>query len=376
MSAARRLPALDAVRGIALLGILVVNLPALTLPLAASGLPDPTDAWDIAAWVPVKLLFETKFLVLFSLLFGMGAALQQGSAEARGQAFGPAWRKRMGVLAIIGLLHAWLVWSGDILLHYALVGLFLPPLLRLSDRVLVPLVAALLAVPWLVGVVGHAVLAGLDGAAAPGLALADAPTWVQSMAGAGFDPRSAAFQAAESWVWNRGSAEDQLILRAGTWAGFQAVLLATLQPLRTLAIFLLGARLWRAGLFRAEGAPIRAALARWGLGVGLACEAVVIGLHALAGFHEAHPLAVVAEGIHGISGLAVGLGLAGGLAWLGMHPVFGRLLTPLARAGRMALTSYLGHSVAGLVLVGLVGFGVIHRAWHLPLALFPLTPLQ
>ena len=120
MSAARRLPALDAVRGIALLGILVVNLPALTLPLAASGLPDPTDAWDIAAWVPVKLLFETKFLVLFSLLFGMGAALQQGSAEARGQAFGPAWRKRMGVLAIIGLLHAWLVWSGDILLHYAL----------------------------------------------------------------------------------------------------------------------------------------------------------------------------------------------------------------------------------------------------------------
>lgn len=364
-----RLPALDAVRGVALLGILVVNLSAFTLPLAASGLPDPTDAVDLLAWIPIKWAFETKFMVLFSLLFGMGAALQSMGAARRGQAFAPLWRRRMAVLALVGALHAWLVWSGDILLHYAIVGLFVPPLLGLSRRVLWPLIVALIGLPWMINVVGHAVLASLPGAEGPAIEIASGLPWVDAMFSAGLDPRAAAFQQAELHVWERGTLLDVLLLRGATWAGFQTVLLLTLQPLRTLGIFLLGAQLWKLGLFRDEGRGLRRRLITWGLGAGLAVEGLVVLAHLLAGLNEASPLAVVAEALHGLSGLAVGLGLAGGLAAVGLHPVVGKLLTPLARAGRMALTSYLGHSIAGLVLVGLVGFGVVHRVWHLPIAL-------
>lgn len=361
----QRLVSLDAVRGVALLGILVVNLPAMTQPLVESGLPAAGDWLDVLAWIPIKWAFETKFMVLFSLLFGMGAALQ---SERGGEGFRRLFLRRMGLLALIGLTHAALLWSGDILAHYALVGLFVPMLHRLPDRTLLPLVAALLGIPWLVTTVGHAAVA-LAGAESTPLLLEVGPAWLRVMGAGGFDPRSAAFQAAETWVWSYGDVADQLLLRAGTWAGFQGVLLLTLQPLRTLGIFLLGARLWRAGLFRQEGSRLRRRLATLGLGVGLPLEAAVIALHLFAGLDEAHPLAVLAESVHTLSGLGVGLGLAAGLAEVAGNARWSALFAPFAKAGRMALTFYLTQSVAGLAIVGAVGFGVLHRAWHLPVAI-------
>ena len=364
----RRLPALDIVRGVALLGILVVNLSAWTLPLAHSGLPSAADALDVLAWMPTKWLFETKFMVLFSLLFGMGAMLQLQGARRRGATFGRVFLRRMGLLAGIGLAHAALLWSGDILLHYAIVGLSLPLLLRLRTRTQLVLVGVSLFIPWAVQTVGHVALAAsAPEVAAPALELG--PTWLQQMASVGFDPREHAFQAAEAFVWNQGEVQDQLLLRSGTWVGFQAVLLLTLQPLRTVAIFLLGAQLWRAGLFRrVDGQRLRRRLALWGLGAGLPAEALVVGLHVVAGFDEMHPLAVVAESLHYVSGIGVGLGLAAAVTGLALSPRAGRLVAPLASAGRMALTCYLSHSLIGGLLVAAVGFGVVHRAWHLPLA--------
>lgn len=368
-----RLPALDAVRGVALLGILVVNLSHMTLPLVNSGLPGMGDPLDVVAWVPVKWAFETKFLVLFSLLFGMGAALQERSSERDDRAFKPMFRRRMLVLAGVGLLHAWLLWPGDILLHYAIVGLVLPELLSWSAGRRLRLAIAFIAGPWLLNVVLHGVVALVgEGSAAP-VSIGVGPWWLEVMGLAGLDPRSPVFQAAEGWVHDHGSTTDVLLLRGGTWVGFQAVLLFTLQPLRTLGVFLIGAHLWQRGVFHERGRALRRGLIRYGLLGGLVAEAGVVALHFAAGFVELHPLAVCAEAIHGVSGLAVGLGLAGGLAAIGLHPTVGRAMAPLARVGRMALTNYLGHSVVGLALVGLLGFGTLHRIWHLPVALLVIA---
>ena len=89
-----RIESIDVVRGLALLGILVVNSLFFAFPLAdAMGAPvpaseaDPTRTWDLVGFVVVVVLFQYKFMSLFSLLFGVGAAIQFQRASAAGRRF-------------------------------------------------------------------------------------------------------------------------------------------------------------------------------------------------------------------------------------------------------------------------------------------------
>ena len=129
-----REPALDALRGLALFGILVVNLPFFAAPefVAAGWLSRAfLGAVDTTAAFVVQAAFAGKFISIFSLLFGFGAARQlQESGAAR-------FRRRLGALALLGLAHALLLFLGDILVTYALLGLVLPRAVRWSTRTLV-----------------------------------------------------------------------------------------------------------------------------------------------------------------------------------------------------------------------------------------------
>ena len=110
---------LDFVRGVAILGILLLNISAFGLPKAAylnpawSGSASLSDAWT---WALLDLLAQVKFLTLFALLFGAGLQL----LLPRGQ----RWiQSRLTLLALLGFIHGLFFWDGDILLAYALVGL-------------------------------------------------------------------------------------------------------------------------------------------------------------------------------------------------------------------------------------------------------------
>jgi uncharacterized protein len=81
-----------------------------------------------------KVLFEFKFISLFSALFGAGLIVQMTRAERRGVRFVPLYLRRLVVLAVIGLLHGLLLWYGDILLTYAVLGAILLVLRRISAR--------------------------------------------------------------------------------------------------------------------------------------------------------------------------------------------------------------------------------------------------
>lgn len=124
----RRIQLVDALRGFALFGILVVNIPYFaTAYYAGSGLADPhAISWldDAASWIMV-VVFESKFYVLFSLLFGYSFVLQMQSAERDGKRFGPRMLRRLLGLFVLGALHAVFLWFGDILMLYACVGLIL-----------------------------------------------------------------------------------------------------------------------------------------------------------------------------------------------------------------------------------------------------------
>jgi len=122
-----RVQAIDILRGFALFGILAANMRAFNAP--AQAYFDPGLLWkgaaDRAVQGAVDVLISGKFITLFSFLFGLGFAVQMERAEARGAGFAEIYRRRLFALLAIGLAHATLLWWGDILLPYALVGFLL-----------------------------------------------------------------------------------------------------------------------------------------------------------------------------------------------------------------------------------------------------------
>jgi uncharacterized protein len=133
-----RIEVIDILRGFAILGIFLVNIFSFANTTQVWG--EGIHAWDATsdkvAVLLVQFLAEAKFYTLFSFLFGWGLALQLQRAQARGAAFAPMYLRRLTILLLIGLTHAIFIWSGDILVTYALVGFVLFLLRNRSDRTL------------------------------------------------------------------------------------------------------------------------------------------------------------------------------------------------------------------------------------------------
>lgn len=144
MSSTSRNHSVDAVRAIALIGICVVNVPFMAMPVSEV-LSPPAEAADRAALTAVEFLFQAKFFLLFSLVFGWGIEIQALAAERAGVSFARRYGRRLAALAVLGAMHAVVVFSGDILLLYAILGLLAWPFRRSSPRRLVMAAAALVA---------------------------------------------------------------------------------------------------------------------------------------------------------------------------------------------------------------------------------------
>lgn len=147
VSEGTRLRHVDALRGFAILGVVIGNVVWMgyeTLP-AARAAALPTAEIDRIVLHVVKLLVEWKFYTLFSFLFGLGFALQLTRAASRGARILPTYARRLGILFVIGALHACLLWSGDVLNVYAALGFVMIAFRHLETRTLL-VVGLLLAV--------------------------------------------------------------------------------------------------------------------------------------------------------------------------------------------------------------------------------------
>ncbi len=129
---------LDVLRGFALFGILIVNIMAFSSAYYASGIASPlqNSLWEDAVTFSIATLFETKFYLLFSFLFGYSFSIQMISAEKKQKPFKVLFMRRLLGLFCIGLIHALLLYHGDILSTYALMGILLLALRHQTDRVL------------------------------------------------------------------------------------------------------------------------------------------------------------------------------------------------------------------------------------------------
>ena len=122
-----RIASIDVMRGVALLGILAMNIQDFSM--IGSAYLNPTTYGDLhglnyAVWYGSFMLADLKFMSIFSMLFGAGVLLMTSRLEAAGRRPGPIHYRRMGWLALFGCLHGYLLWPGDILFTYALGGIF------------------------------------------------------------------------------------------------------------------------------------------------------------------------------------------------------------------------------------------------------------
>jgi len=346
---------LDGVRGFALLGILLMNIEGFHGPLwlAAAGV-DPA-ATGVARWIDTLtyVLVQGSFFPLFSLLFGIGFALMNQRLVARGVAFVPLHLRRMGCLLLIGLVHGVVVWSGDILLTYALLGLLLPALLVLPGRWLGWAGALGIACASLVVVLMGGLMA-LMASDPDNPAMAQV---VQELRGV---------VSAQELAYGQGSFAQAVGQRVDDMVGgLQALLVSGGQ---ILGLFLLGAWLVGCG---AVGNPDRHARlwtalrwVAWPLGLGLSVLA-----WSISPYNPPWSLSLdslLAQGLKLLAGSLMGLGwLAWGLRWQ-------RLLRPLQAAGQMALTTYLTQSLVCTAVFYGYGLGWFGRLGRVDLLLFVL----
>ena len=153
VTAAERLVSLDTLRGVAVMGILVMNVYAFAMPLAAYSNPllmGGGDALNVGTWFFTHLFFDQKFMSIFAMLYGAGVVMMMERADARGVAFGPVFYRRSAWLLMIGLLHGYFIWFGDILFHYALMGMIVFLFRKASPRKLIIIACCLLPVALLI----------------------------------------------------------------------------------------------------------------------------------------------------------------------------------------------------------------------------------
>jgi uncharacterized protein len=355
-----RLPAMDVLRGIALLGILLMNLEGFAGPPAMMGTGvDPAlsgaDRWVDAA---IYVLVQGKFIALFSLLFGAGFAGLAARAEREGWALAPVWLRRCAGLLLIGLAHALLVWSGDVLVTYALCGLVL-----LGFR---ETLGGLLA--WIGVVLFLAPAGALLGVAAMGASLAQDPAWQQTL-----HDQTANVQThvqAQVGAYAHG---DFLAATRQRLHDFVSTLLALpINATQVFGLFLVGG--WLSAVIAAPSRHARALWAmRWvALPLGLGAMALAVWLAPRIEPGHADLRTCLGGALASAASLPICLGyVAWTLRWLQARPVAGGLRAALAATGRLALSNYLLQSLVCTALFygyGLGAFGLARR-WQLPLAL-------
>lgn len=143
-----RIEALDLLRGFALLGILIANMLLFHSP---SFYIDPyqyfTETGDLVAFKWITILVQGSFYPIFAFLFGYGLNMQYEKAIARNQPFAKMMSKRLLILLVFGLIHALFIWSGDVLFSYATLGFILLLFIRIPAKWLTTIAVILYTIP-------------------------------------------------------------------------------------------------------------------------------------------------------------------------------------------------------------------------------------
>ena len=327
-----RITLLDALRGLAVLGIFLCNIPLASEPHAVAtsltGWPHGMAPASVAVWLVTQVVFQQKFYTLFSMLFGVSILLVGG--EGRDGERTIILYKRLISLLVVGTLHGALLWNGDVLTYYALVGLVVALARSWS--------------PWRLLVVGVALDLTLSSATGIKLLIDAAhppPPHAPDLAGQAIASARYAGTFAQSLAQNFDDYREVLI---NVW-----IQLPSNWPLTVAALMLMGMGLFKLGVLSGRASPATyKALAAAGL-FALLIAALPWALYVAAPGHPA-PLRDLARWTQRATAPIVSLGYAGLLVLAASSKIWKAIPAVLTPVGQMAFTNYLAQSAVMTVL--------------------------
>ena len=330
MAEKKRYIVLDALRGFALLGIILANFPEFSLWTFA----DPSTHTPLDRVVRARQYFfiDGKFYTLFSLLFGIGFCIQLENSGWRTRTF----YRRMATLFVIGLLHLLFLWSGDILMLYAAMGMLLPLFRKLPTRGLLAAACVFLVLPVISDLLFPHLADPLEDGYWKlcdryGITAANFGTWLRDIDGYGGMSRFLRMGAVER-MWEFVSSHRYF---------------------KVLGLFSLGYCIGRRRIF-AELTAYRTTLRRV-LACGLAVGLPVSALYTWSCMEGGST--VLRDVFYLFSVYPMGLAYAAGFCLLFERKPGAPVWRSFGATGRMACSNYLGQSVFGILLFYGIGLG-------------------
>ncbi|GAA5023698.1 membrane protein [Marivirga lumbricoides] len=336
---------LDVLRGFALIGVLFANMPYhsgfwMLSPEAQANMQQ-AEAGHVLMWL-LHFFSDGKFYSIFSMLFGIGFALQLQRSLDRNEPFAGRFSRRLLILFLFGLLHAVFFFVGDILTVYALLGFVLLLFTKVSDKGLLRWAIILLIIP----VIQYAFMwyGQQTASIAEVTGAAGAPPFEQLIL-----------------AYQSGSLKDILMFNAGGLVfGRYPDLIFTGRFFRVFAMFLLGFYVARKQFFVniAAHRPLFKKVMMWGVVIGIPCNVVLAQLMTSEAYYSFAPLGIIQPIVYAYGVPALGLFYACGIALLYQKQIFKNILSVLAPFGRMALTNYIMQSIICCLIYNSYGLGL------------------
>jgi len=369
-SSTHRIHSLDLLRGFAVLGILIMNITSFSQiniaymnPTIGAGLEGYNQYFHAFNYI----FADTRFMSIFSILFGAGVVLFTNNAEAKGKRVGALHFKRMFWLLLFGLLHAYFIWEGDILVAYAICGCLIYLLRKKTIRTLLIISIILFIIPLTFNLMTY-----------------------YGMTAEELESTFAFFYPSSEEITNevkimQGPFLEQMPIRLENAIEFQTLVFMIETFWRTTSLMLLGMILYRKGILSAnKSISYYSKMILIGFGIGLIISLIGLNQSYDSGWSGAYVMSIGAN-YKLISGVFIATGYIGFVMWCFKKGVFKKLQNRLQSAGRMAFTNYIGMSVIcslifnghGLALYGtfdrLQQFLVVVSIWVLILIVSPLV---
>lgn len=345
VEAKKRYVLLDALRGFALLGICLANFPEFSLYSflnSEDAAALPTARADTVVNYLLYILVDGKFYTIFSLLFGIGFSIILRNNLERGANGQRIFYRRMLILMLIGFAHLMLIWSGDILMLYALVGMILPLFIKSKDRTILAWACGFLLMPVLIDFICQ--FAGVK-------LSRHLVEWQWLLCDRfGITEENFAY-----WLRDAKGYDDVLrFLVMGSVERMQEFVDGN-RYFKVLGLFLIGYYIGRHRMYSrlAEFRKILKRICIFGLCVGLPLS----GLYAWSAM-GGKPFGVGTHSLfYFISVYVTSFGYVAGFCLLYLRYENSRVWKGLSYPGRMALTNYIGQSAAGVLIFYGVGLG-------------------
>ncbi len=361
-----RIASLDVLRGFAVLGILIMNIQSFSMIQGAY--LNPTAFGDLSGinrwiWIASHVLAEQKFLSLFSILFGAGVYLMTSRITSRGGKPGGLHYRRTFWLLVIGLVHAYLFWHGDILVSYALCALLVYLFRNKSPKTLFILGLISVAVTSLLYLMFHFSM----------------PYWPEeSLAGLRdyWQPSGELIQKEVSAL--RGGLSSQMAVRVPASLIFQTFIFLVWTGWRAGGLMLAGMALFKWGVLSAQKAALfYKKMILVGFGIGLPLVSLGIVNNFAAGWVMEHSFYLGSQWNYWGS-LFVATGYIGLVMLICQSSVLTRTKQILSAVGRMALSNYLAQTLICTTLFYGHGFGLFGSVerWGQILIVFGVWILQ